>query len=266
MQVDFLDTHQDVSLLFAMPRPVGDGGEPKEAFNPFDQVLGFPDFSRRTWLRFFFFHHNILCAPTAMIRREAYEAAGLYDRRFTNLQDFDMWVRMALAGFNIAVLPDELIALRIRDNNANMSAPRCDSRLRTAFELPKILAHYAHISASDFEILFGKESATIAPNLPVALRVAEIAQSQTSPMLQRFAVETYFEHARTDRDFDRLRELSGTFDINGVGIAEENHRLCGLTIRQAEEIAARKREAQKKSKAFRSFFGWISRGEAGSYH
>ena len=127
-QVGFLDANPDVGLVFGMPRPVDEAGLPTQAFNDFSLPLRFPDFSRRTWLRFFFFHHNTVCAPTAMIRREAYEAAGPYDLRLTNLQDYDMWIRMLMAGQNIHVLPDSLTAFRIREGLANASAPSPEAR------------------------------------------------------------------------------------------------------------------------------------------
>ena len=72
-QLAFLDNHPGVSLVFGLPRFVDEAGEPTAGFNDFRLPLGFPDFSRRTWLRQFFFANNCLCAPTAMVRREAYE-------------------------------------------------------------------------------------------------------------------------------------------------------------------------------------------------
>ena len=86
-----------------------------------------------------------------MIRREAYEAAGAYDRRLTNLQDLDNWIRMLIAGHAIHVLPEPLTAFRIRANHANMSAPRPDTRLRTQFETGRILRHFAAFDAPLFD-------------------------------------------------------------------------------------------------------------------
>jgi GT2 family glycosyltransferase len=117
-QVEFLDSNPHVSVVTSLPRPVDERGEATKAFNDFERPLTFPDFSRRTWLRHFVFEGNCLCAPSAMIRHEAYEAAGLYDRRLANLQDFDMWIRMLLAGHSIHVMPIETTAFRIRDCSA----------------------------------------------------------------------------------------------------------------------------------------------------
>ncbi|WP_204310215.1 hypothetical protein, partial [Enterobacter cloacae] len=73
----------------------------------------------------------------------------------TNLQDLDMWVRMLVAGRTIHVLPEELTAFRIRAGNANMSAPRRDTFMRSAFETTKILERFAALDPEAFEEAFG---------------------------------------------------------------------------------------------------------------
>jgi len=78
-----------------------------------------------------------------MIRREAYAAAGDYDRRLTNLQDLDMRIRMLIAGHDIHLLAEEVTAFRIRADNANMSAPWPDTLPRSKFETGKVLRHFA---------------------------------------------------------------------------------------------------------------------------
>ncbi|KQP68755.1 hypothetical protein ASF41_20380 [Methylobacterium sp. Leaf111] len=209
-QVAFLDANPEVSLVFGMPRPVNEEGLPTEAFNDFTVPLRFTDFSRRTWLRFFF-HGNILCAPTAMIRREAYAAAGSYDPRLTNLQDFDMWIRMLVAGHSIHVLPDRLTAFRIRANNANASAPSPEARLRATYESSKILRHFAAFSEELFAEVFDAE-ADVLEDEPVPLRVAEIARRVARVDHQNFALNTMFDLASEPEHMSRLREWGGSID------------------------------------------------------
>ena len=76
-----------------------------------------------------------------MIRRSGYQAAGPYDRRLTNLQDLDMWIR-TLASGELHVLRDRLTTFRVRANNGNLSAPRLDSQLRAPFEYAQILRRF----------------------------------------------------------------------------------------------------------------------------
>jgi glycosyltransferase involved in cell wall biosynthesis len=234
-QVDFLDAHPDVSLVFGLPRPVGERGEPAAPFNDFSTPLRLPDFSRRTWLRQFFFAGNCLCAPTAMIRREAYRDAGEYDRRLTNLQDLDMWIRMLAAGHAIHVLPDELTALRIRADHANMSAPRPDTRLRSKFEAGKILRRFAAFDRTLVEEVFGDPLGGSPPlSVSPARHVAALASRDRRLEFQSFALDVLYETARTDDDFDRLRALAGSLDVMGAGTI---HDLCRTLEDQQAVIA-----------------------------
>jgi hypothetical protein len=239
-QVDFLDANPGVSLVFGMPLPVDEAGKPAEAYSDFNQSLRLPDFSRRSWLRQFFFASNCLCAPTAMIRREAYQAAGAYDRRLTNLQDLDMWIRMLVAGHAIHVLSQPLTAVRIRANHANMSAPRPDTRLRTQFETGRILHHFAAFDAGLFDEVFGDATTdrTVPRDSP-AQRVAALALHDARLEYQSFALEVFYATARDTDDFDRLRTLSGCVEAYGSRTIVE---LC-QTLASQQEIISRLTEA-----------------------
>ncbi len=168
-QVQFLRASPQIAAVFGMPRLLDERGRPFYK-NFFDFTLPFslPDFSQRSWLHYFFFHGNCLCAPTAMIRRSVYTQVGDYDPRLTNLQDLDMWVRIC-SGNDIHVLRDELTAFRIRDDNRNMSAPtRRDAQLRAHFEFSRILRRYRRMSADLIRYVFADELVAngILPRLP----------------------------------------------------------------------------------------------------
>ncbi len=236
-QVGFLDTHPDVALVFGMPRPVDEAGVPTQAFNDFTLPLRFPDFSRRTWLRFFFFQGNTLCAPTALIRREAYEAAGAYDLRLTNLQDFDMWIRMLMAGQNIHVLPDSLTAFRIRDGLANASAPSPEARLRDAFEHAMVLHRFRGMDEALFAEVF--DPAEIAhPGEPLPLRLARLASGLDRPALRLFALQTLYEEAHAPEHFATLREWAGRIDALGLRGIEERDRHIHALATERDALAA----------------------------
>jgi glycosyltransferase involved in cell wall biosynthesis len=253
-QVSFLDAHPDISLLFGLPMAVDEVGEPTTPFNDFEVPLSFPDFSRRSWLRYFFFHDNCLCAPTAMIRREAYDAVGAYDRRLTNMQDYDMWIRMLIAGRAIHVLAEPLTAFRIRDNNANMSAPRQDTNLRVAFEKTRILNHFAELDADVFDEVFGADAAEPA-GASVGLRLAELALRVPGPEYQTFGLGLFYENARETADFHRLRELTGSIDAYGLVdvrrtghlSADESKGVVKLQLKRLKRyLAARKHATMRR--------------------
>ena len=245
-QAAFLDGNPGVSLVFGLPRFVDEAGEPTAGFNDFRLPLGFPDLSRRTWLRQFFFGSNCLCAPTAMVRRSAYKDAGPYDPRLALLGDLDMWLRMLVAGHGIHVLAEELTAFRIRDNNANMSAPRPDSSLRHSFELAKVLARFTEMSAEQFEDAFGREAAeTSASDMPVALRVAELARQNPSVIYQNFALETFYRFACSADELTRLRFLTGSMDALGTSAVAARDQAIQRFLVQEEDAARSLRAAEQ---------------------
>jgi glycosyltransferase involved in cell wall biosynthesis len=251
-QVAFLDSRPNVSSVFGLPRIVDEKGLPTTGFNDFALPLTFPDFSRRTWLRQFFYQGNCLCAPTAMIRREAYDSTGKYDNRLANLQDLDMWIRMLLAGHNIHVLPEQLSAFRIRANNANASAPSQSTLLRSVYETTKILRHFAGVDDCLFEEIFGQDIGRFDMNDCSALRVADIARHNPGTAHRVFALDCLYEHASSTADLRRLRDWAGTLDVcNVLTIADLSRdlRQLGHTIesqhdgiRQRDDTISRLKE------------------------
>ena len=231
-QVDCLARNPEISLVFGLPKMIGEHDEPVQTENDFAAPLRFPDMSRTTWLRYFFYNANCLSAPTAMIRREAYKTVGAYDRRLTNLQDFDMWIRMLAAGFNIRLLPDEVTAVRIRANQANMSAPSLGKMIRSGFELGKILRRYASMDQRLLDGIFG--AALGGPHTtgkPMPMRLAELALRDSRREYHAFALDLIYENAADQADFDWLRELAETLDPRGWRAIE--HLRGALTAQTA---------------------------------
>lgn len=239
-QVAYLDANPDVSLVFGLPRPVDEDGLPTEAFNDFTVPLRFASFSRRAWLRYFFFHGNALNAPTAMIRREAYEVAGPYDPRLTNLQDFDMWIRMLAAGRHIHLLPEALTAFRIRADHANASAASPETRTRSAFEHARVLRRFAAFDADLFAEVFDEEG-DVEPGEEVALRVAALARHVDQVAHRNFALDTLFERAEGPDRIARLRDWSGRVDaLNVRAVEARDARIAGLhgTVAERDQALA----------------------------
>jgi len=216
-QVAFLDAYPNIGAVFTMPKIIDESGSPTASFFDFRTALALPDFSRRSWLRHFFFKCNLLCAPTAMIRQSVYAACGDYDPRLTNLQDLDMWVRLATVSA-IHVLSEELTAYRIRDNNQNMSAPRSDSVLRSQFEYAQILKRFRMIPVSVLQETFAQDLASnkIDAELTPDVWLAELALTVSSPAHRLFALESLFESANSDEDRRRLRDRAGIIDVFGI--------------------------------------------------
>jgi glycosyltransferase involved in cell wall biosynthesis len=229
-QVGFLKTNTRIAAAFGMPQFVDERGRPSSAnFNgdifqaPFFKNLD----SRQDWLRFFFFEGNCLFHPSAMIRRSAYAEVGLFDPRLASLPDLDMWVRLCMR-HDIHVMPDELTAMRILDENRNMSAPRRDSNLRTLIEYFHILKHYRRFSLEVVRDVFAHEIASkhLDPRGPAGPLLAEIALLGQHPPHKLFALDTMFEETLTsDGNYPRLIELSGSIDVFAIETVRDQPRL-----------------------------------------
>jgi glycosyltransferase involved in cell wall biosynthesis len=221
-QVDFLRENPDVAGVFGLPRTVDEHGEPIANFVDFTVPFSLPDLSRTMVLRQFFFHCNFLCAPTAMIRRAAYAKVGSYDPRLTNLQDFDMWIRLC-TDHEIHVLREELTAYRVRAGNRNMSAPRRDTLLRAEFEWSQILRHYRAMRSEFLRDIFASDLAANRLDAagPHEFWLAELAFTSPHRAHQLFALQTMFEAANCDADHRRLRDVMGAVDPFGILIQME---------------------------------------------
>lgn len=73
--------------------------------------------------------------PTVMFRREAVEQVGGYDETFQIGQDYDLWARLAAAGFRAAVLPNPLVMYRFHpDQQSVADRPEHSGELRQAHQ------------------------------------------------------------------------------------------------------------------------------------
>lgn len=220
-QVAYLRAHPRVAAIFSVPRLIGEGGEAIDGAGPdFRPPFDSTEATHQAWLRHFFFEGNCLCAPSVMLRRKAYLAAGDDDPRLTNLQDLDRWVRL-LERHEIRVLDDGLTAFRVRADNANASASRPDSVLRVVFEEFQILKRYRRFDAVLLREIFARDlaEAGLDPNRPAGTWLAEMALRGSQAWHPLFALDTLHEAASTAADFARLRELTGTLNVFRLPIA-----------------------------------------------
>jgi glycosyltransferase involved in cell wall biosynthesis len=141
-QVALLDANPGIGAVFTNVSVISEDGSPLADekhfyFNIFDQ----PNRTRHEWLRFFFNHGNALCHPSVLIRKSCYADCGLYRFEFAQLPDLDMWIRLCMK-HEIHVLPEQLVRFRVRDNEANTSGNRLESRIHNLYESYKLLQNY----------------------------------------------------------------------------------------------------------------------------
>lgn len=194
-QTDFLDTHPDISAVFAYPQFIDEKGQLLDENNDWRKIFIQPNRKRHEWLNYLFFHHNVLCHPTVLIRRSCYETLGYYEPRLSKLPDFDFWVRVLLK-YEIHVMPEELIQFRILANNGNSSAPKLETIYRHDWEFPHVLKHYLTIpSIEEYLTIFPKEADHVTKKdpefIPFYLSLLAL-RTKSQSYYSFFALETLY--------------------------------------------------------------------------
>src|SRR3712207_3309219 len=94
-QLSIFDSRPDLGAVFSWAQFVDEKDQPINPEDlPFGRVFEERNRSRGLWLRRFLLQSNCLCHPSILIRRAVYDKVGLYDERFRQLPDFDMWIRV----------------------------------------------------------------------------------------------------------------------------------------------------------------------------
>jgi hypothetical protein len=104
--------------------------------------------SQSEWLRHFYTQGNALCHTSAFIRREAIENVGIYNYSLKQIQDLDLWVRIAKK-YPLHVICEPLVFYRWFVSSApNASARSQEVATRAFFEFFYLL-HDFHNNLSD---------------------------------------------------------------------------------------------------------------------
>lgn len=235
-QVALLDSRSDIGAVFTDASIIGDDGSPftDEShfyFSIFDQ----PNRTRHEWLRFFFKAGNVLCHPSVLIRKACYDDVGLYRFGFWQLADLDMWIRVCL-NYEIHIIREKLIRFRVRDNQANTSASRPDTRIRSTYETYKLLQHYRRITRFDDLVRVFPTSREFDRNdntdAGFALGMAAL-EEPSYPIARLFGQDLLSEalsdperakNIKQQYDFDELKFI-GLTGRNDVFLVEEVTRL-----------------------------------------
>jgi hypothetical protein len=132
-QVAYLEENPGVGATFGRVNFVDrDGGSISKDSLGFGYVFDQPNRTRGEWLNQFFWRGNCLCHPSVLIRRDLYEKVGLYDNRYRQLPDLDMWIR-AVKVADIHVSESTMVRFRIMPGE-NTSSDTCTNRVRTLNE------------------------------------------------------------------------------------------------------------------------------------
>lgn len=142
----FLETHMSVGAVFTHAQAIDENSLPLTDHQHFySQIFQQPNQTKQQWLHRFFYQGNALCHPSVLIRKLCYDECGPYKPWLAQLGAFDMWIRLCLK-FDIHVLPESLVRFRVRDDEANASGNRPDTRARCAHEYFLLLNNYLQLN------------------------------------------------------------------------------------------------------------------------
>ena len=174
-QVEFLKRNEWCSVVFSDIELIDEHGvllDPQKS--PAKQILQVFESGRenqepKQLLNTFFLKGNVLAGPTMLADMKAFHQFGSFDRRYLQLQDFGMSIRLLINGVGIAVIPEKTVSYRIRDNQMNLSALTTESVNRQVYERARILEQYWKISLQQFKAIFpeyvfsGEENELLVP-------------------------------------------------------------------------------------------------------
>jgi sugar O-acyltransferase (sialic acid O-acetyltransferase NeuD family) len=227
-QVDFLNSHPGHGAVFTDAQIIDDDGSAFSDKNHFYfSIFTQPNRSRYEWLRHFFYEGNCICLPSVMIRRECYDVVGRPDSRLLQLPDLDFWIRLCFK-YDIHIMEEKLTQFRVRNNEANASGNRQESRQRSAWEYRKILFHYLNIRDENELLRIFPEAAEFSSPYCLAkdlipFVLARLALKKNTPILNTFALDVLFDllsdagraeriHARFGFGYKDFIKLTGTRD------------------------------------------------------
>lgn len=108
-QVDYLDHHVEVGLIYNWVTVINESGNPTGRImgrniqgNVLEEIL----------------QRNIIDCPSVLVRRQCFEQVGVFDRTLRSVEDWEMWIRIA-ARYPFAVTPEPLVYYR--QHSSNMS-------------------------------------------------------------------------------------------------------------------------------------------------
>lgn len=228
-QFAIMSSLQTVCAVFTHITAIDEHGVPWDfGTHQLQQNFNISNRTRHEWLRHFFLNGNPFCASSAFIRKQCLEEVGSINGSYIQLQDFDMWVRLAIAGYDLHVIEEPLTRYRVMRNGTNMSTDNVGARATNTFEYAMTLRHFWRLSSLN-------ELTRVFPEIPVHNKaddslilfyLARYAASLPSLHHRMFALETMFRWGGDPDSMELAREC------HGFGFREYRHFCSSGPIRQ----------------------------------
>lgn len=140
-QVRYLDRHPEVGLVSSRVILI-------DQEDQFLYDVGVPE-TERIPLEKLLVANLILCGSTPLVRRECFEASGVFDPYLRSAEDWDMWIRIAVR-YPIAAILEPLVLYRQHTNNMSK-----DFTLMTS-QVEKFMQNVRTVVPSRLHYLLGR--------------------------------------------------------------------------------------------------------------
>jgi glycosyltransferase involved in cell wall biosynthesis len=122
-QLAIMESRGELAATFGLATFIGPDGAARDC----PAVFSADNRSQGQWLRRFLEAGNCLCHPSAMVRAACHASAGVYDPRYRQLPDMDMWVRL-IKRHPIHVSDRVLLSFRIAEGAISFPNPETEAR------------------------------------------------------------------------------------------------------------------------------------------
>jgi glycosyltransferase involved in cell wall biosynthesis len=141
-QLKYMETHPECGACFSLVNIV-DENENILTEKETERVrwMNTGNRTQAQWLRQFFFNGSCLCHTSVLMRREIINTVGLYNYSLIQIQDFDLWVRIAKK-YPLYVIQEVLGNYRWITSGGNVSAPSLTTTRRSNYEFFYVLSRY----------------------------------------------------------------------------------------------------------------------------
>lgn len=209
-QVAFLDSHPEIGAVFTLPQIIDEQGrEFVDRKNRNTTIFNQPNRSQAEWLRYFFDHGNCLCHPSCMIRKHWHDQIGLYEHRFANMADLDLWVRLCLKT-TLHIIPEQLTQFRVHARSGSRKSQVTKKRSR--WEHTQLMRHFLTIDSislllqmfpelASLEAIHSEPDAALTPYF-----LALMSLSKNRPLYDLFALDALFEVMADESRMERLAD------------------------------------------------------------
>jgi len=141
-QLDVFQEHPEFGAVFSLVTMIDENNKVLTEKDT-ERVRWFEvrNMSQAEWLRYFYFKGSCLCHTTAMIPRRILDIVGLYDMSLIQIQDYELWTRIAKK-YPIHLIQERLTKYRWMSDGSNASSPTRNIMRRSNFEFSYVLGNY----------------------------------------------------------------------------------------------------------------------------